>query len=87
MELVISVGLVEIYEYGIGNHCNPIIISKSQHADLDRLYLVGGNMMTELGYFNDITNLELRKKFLKRAKYIIKEEEKLIKETENNNKY
>jgi hypothetical protein len=43
-----------INTYGIGNYCNPIIISKSQHADVDRLYLVGGNMMTELGYFNDM---------------------------------
>ena len=71
-----------INNYGIGNCCNSIDVSSSHHADDFRLYLVGQNMMTTFGYANDINDLELRKKLLETAKWIIEDEESRIKELE-----
>lgn len=71
-----------INSYGVGNHCNPMEVAKSNHADDPRLFLTYGNMMVALGYFNDIDNLQLRKDILKIAKGIIKDEEREIKSLE-----
>jgi len=72
-----------INDYSIGNHSSPVMVAQSNHADDQRLFLTGGNMMTTFGYVNDMTNLELRKELLKIAKGIIKQEERSIKELEN----
>jgi|GEM_PF-2244891 len=71
-----------INDYSIGNHSSPVIVAQSNHADDPRLFLTCGNMMTTFGYVNDMTNMELRKELLKRAKGIIKQEERAIKEIE-----
>lgn len=68
-----------INSYGVGNYANPIEVAKSHHADESRLYLVYQNMMVSLGYNDDITDYDLRKKLLKEAKFLIKEEEQRIK--------
>lgn len=72
-----------INNFGLGNFGNMINVARSHHADEDRLYLVGGNMMVSLGYSNDIKNISLRKLLLKTAKMIIKMEEEAIKKLEN----
>ena len=71
-----------IVNYGIGNCCNGIDVAQSHHADDFRLYLVGQNMMTTFGYANDLDNIKLRKQLLETVKWIIKDEEKRIKESE-----
>jgi len=71
--------------FGIGNYCNHMYVAQSNHADEDRLYLVGGNTMNTFGYANDDKNIEYRKRCLKRAKEILKYEEQLIKELEQKN--
>jgi len=68
--------------YGVGNHCNPMIVAQSNHADDPMLFLTYANMMTTFGHRNDISNLDLRKKLLRIAKRIIKQEEKEIKDLE-----
>jgi len=72
-----------INNYSIGNHSSPVIVSQSSHADDPRLLLTYGNMMTTFGFRNDINNLELRKKLLKIAREIIRQEAKEIKELED----
>lgn len=37
-----------INSYPVGNHCNPIEVTRSFHADMSQLYLVGQNSMTDL---------------------------------------
>lgn len=37
-----------VNSYGVGNHCNPIEVTRSFHADCTQLYLVGQNCMTDL---------------------------------------
>jgi len=71
-----------INSYGVGNHCNPMEVAQSHHADDVRLYLVGQNMMSTFGYFNDIKDIKLRKSLLRKAKWILEQEEKQIKELE-----
>jgi hypothetical protein len=77
-------GQNRINSYPVGNHCNPMEVAESHHADNARLYLVYQNMMTTFGYPNDLKNIKLRKEFLKVAKQLIKDEEKKIREMEEN---
>ncbi len=83
--------LISFIEQGMNYFSNKIVnrfkgnyiqIGRSHHADNPRLYLVHENMMTSLGFDNDTTNVELRKKMLKIAKTILKAEEEKIKELE-----
>ena len=71
-----------ITTHGIGNHSNLVEVAKSHHADEHRLYLVGRNTMTTLGYANEIEDIKYRKELVEMAKWIIKDEEKRIKELE-----
>lgn len=75
-------GFRRINCFGIGNYCNYMYVAQSNHANEDRLYLVGGNTMDTFGYANDEKDIEWRKKRLKRAKEILKYEAELIKELE-----
>ncbi|QHW35812.1 hypothetical protein GZH47_33510 (plasmid) [Paenibacillus rhizovicinus] len=75
----------EISNFGIGNYANPIDVARAHHADDPRLYLAFQNMTVAFGYSNDLKDprhLELRKRMLKMAKDILKQEERLIKELE-----
>jgi len=71
-----------ITTHGVGYHGNLVEVAKSHHADDYRLYLVGRNAMTTFGYANEIDDIKYRKKLVKMAKCIIKNEEKRIKELE-----
>ena len=71
-----------ITTHSIGYHGNLVEIAKSHHADDYRLYLVGRNAMTTFGYANEIDNIKYRKELVEMAKWIIKDEEKRIKELE-----
>jgi len=71
-----------ITTHGIGYHGNLVEIAKSHHADDFRLYLVGRNTMTTFGYANEIDDIKYRKELVEMAKWIIKDEEKRIKELE-----
>lgn len=73
----------KINSYSVGNHCNPMEVAESHHADNFRLYLVGQNMMTMLGYENDLNNIELRERQLYIAKRLIKWEEEEIRKLKN----
>ena len=69
-----------ITTHGVGFHGNLVEIAKSHHADDYRLYLVGRNTMNTFGYAND--DIKYRKELVEMAKWIIKDEEKRIKELE-----
>jgi hypothetical protein len=69
--------------YSIGNFCNPMEAKRSEHADIPRLYLTHCNSFVEYGWNNDIKNLDYRKRCLKIAKQILKEESEKIKEIED----
>ena len=71
-----------ITTHSIGYHGNLVDVAQSHHVDDFRLYLVGQNMMTTFGYANDLDNIKLRKQLLEIVKWIIKDEEKRIKELE-----
>lgn len=73
----------KINTYSVGNHCNPMEVAQSHHADEARLYLVYQNMMTTFGWANDLEDIKLRKRLLEEVKFIIEEEERKIKELEN----
>ena len=66
--------------YSVGNHCNPMQSLKSVHADTSQLIMNYGNSLIEFGSNNDIEDnlIEVREKFLREAKMIIKMEEKII---------
>lgn len=66
----------------IGNYANPFTVFSSQHADIPQLFLAFQNSFNRFGYSNDIDNLEYRKRMLKIAQNVLKEEEKAIKELE-----
>ena len=77
-----------VRDYSIGNYCNPMQSSDSQHMDTPQLILVYQNMLHPLGvyskkYQEQFPNIELRKELLKVAKQLIKQEEQNIKELEN----
>ena len=48
-------GIVQVMDRGgdvpVGNHCNPVHVMQSQHADVFRLLLVQGNQMDELSEY------------------------------------
>ena len=71
-----------ITTHGVGFHGNLVEVAKSHHADDYRLYLVGRNTMNIFGYANEINDIEYRKQLVEMAKWIIKDEEKRIKELE-----
>jgi len=71
-----------ITTHGIGYHGNLVEVAQSHHADDYRLYLVGRNTMTTFGYANEINDIKYRKELVEMAKWIIKDEEKRIKELE-----
>ena len=71
-----------ITTHGIGYHGNLVEVAKSHHADDYKLYLVGRNTMTTFGYANEIDDIKYRKELVEMAKWIIKDEEKRIKELE-----
>jgi hypothetical protein len=73
---------VKCKTYGVGNFANPMTATKSVHADTPQLYISYGNSFVALGYNNDINSIDVRKKFLKIAKSIIKEEETMVKKIE-----
>jgi len=73
-----------ITTHGIGYHGNLVEVAKSHHADDYRLYLVGRNTMTTFGYANEIDDIKYRKELVEIAKWIIEDEEKRIKELEEN---
>ena len=71
-----------ITTHSIGFHSSLVEVAKSHHADDFRLYLVGRNTMNTFGYANEIDDIKYRKELVGMAKFIIKEEEKRIKELE-----
>ena len=73
-----------ITTHGVGYHGNLVEVAKSHHADDYRLYLVGRNTMTTFGYANEIEDIKYRKELVEIAKWIIEDEEKRIKELEEN---
>jgi len=70
--------------YGVGNHCNPMSALRPEHADVPRLMLAHQNSLVELGFASELGKrldlIELRKRNLKIAKQLIKQEERAIKE-------
>lgn len=76
-----------VHSYGIGNHCNPMQVAKSHHADDFRFYVTYGNAMVEYDCFGarDI-KLEFRKDIYKKLERILKEEKKAIREIEKASK-
>jgi hypothetical protein len=48
---VTCAGRREDKSVAIGNHCNPVSILPSQHADVDQLVLVGGNTIRSVHSF------------------------------------
>ena len=75
-----------INNYSVGNHANPMWVKKPLHTDSPQLTLSYQNMLVAFGAFNDIEDLELRKKLLEKAKEVLRYEEMLIKKLEENNK-
>ena len=68
----------------VGNHCNPVQVMKTEHADVPRLYFSQANLITEFNsyefehiYFNYPQELWKR---LEIAKNLLKEYEKKLKE-------
>jgi hypothetical protein len=80
-----SVERNNINSFGIGNHCNNVIVAKSNHADDPRMFISYQNSMDIIGWGNDSKHIEHRKHLLKIAKQMIKREEEEIKELENAN--
>jgi hypothetical protein len=70
---------INYYSFGVR-------VAKSHHADYPHLYMAFGNSMIGFGYGNDITDVELRKKYLKMAKDILKAEQEEIKRLEKESK-
>ncbi|RNB59474.1 hypothetical protein EDM57_04855 [Brevibacillus gelatini] len=71
-----------INSFGIGNHCNNVLVAKAHHADDPRMFIAYQNSLNIIGWGNDSTSIENRKRMLKLAKQMIKREEEAIKEIE-----
>lgn len=71
-----------INSYGVGNHCNNVLVAKSNHADDPRLFISYQNSMDIIGWGNDSRDIKHRKRLLKIAKDMIKFEEQEIKKLE-----
>lgn len=48
-----------INSYGVGNHYNPMSVTRSFHADIRNLYIVGGNCMTDLTNTNGLNDHDI----------------------------
>lgn len=86
-EAMIGVGMYRknSRSFSIGNFANPMKAFSSQHADTPQLLLAHQNDLIRFGYASDLTEerlLEYRKRSLKIAKEILKQEEREIKELE-----
>ncbi|MEK4006501.1 hypothetical protein [Paenibacillus sp. FSL H3-0333] len=68
--------------FGVGNHCNNVMVAASNHADDPRMFISYQNSMDIIGWGNDSTHLEYRKRLLKIAKGMIQYEEEQIKKLE-----
>lgn len=77
-----SVECQNINSFGIGNHCNCVIVAKAHHTDNPRMFIAFQNSLDIIGWGNDSRNLEYRKQLLKIAKQMIKHEEEEIKRLE-----
>jgi hypothetical protein len=77
-----SIERYNINSYGVGNHCNNVIVAKSNHADDPRMFISYQNSMDIIGWGNDSTDIEYRKRLLKIAKNMIEYEEDQIKQLE-----
>lgn len=71
-----------INSYGVGNHCNNVIVAKSNHADDPRMFISYQNSMDIIGWGNDSTDIEYRKRLVKIAKGMIQYEEEQIRKLE-----
>lgn len=40
----------DTYSMSLGNHCNPIVASCPQHADVTKVYIAGQNDMTNVSF-------------------------------------
>ncbi|WP_342423097.1 hypothetical protein [Paenibacillus sp. FSL E2-0178] len=78
-----STEINNVNSFGVGNHCNNVIVAKSNHADDPRLFISYQNSMDTIGWGNDdSTHLEYRKRLVKIAKGMIQYEEEQIKKLE-----
>ncbi|KAA9007261.1 hypothetical protein F4V43_01885 [Paenibacillus spiritus] len=77
-----SIEISNVNSFGIGNHCNNVIVAKSNHADDPRMFITYQNSMDIIGWGNDSKHLEYRKRLLKIAKKMIEYEEQQIKKLE-----
>lgn len=77
-----SVEQNNINSFGIGNHANVVQVVKSHHADDPRMFIAFQNSFDIVGWGNDSTHLEHRKRLLKIAKDMIKREAEEIKRLE-----
>jgi len=71
--------------FSVGNHCNPMEVSKSFHADNAQVFYVGQNCMTMLTDWttNNKRDIEFQLKRIKDAKSMINYREKELKEKLN----
>lgn len=77
---------------GVGNHCNPVEVMPTQHADVPRLYFSHQNWMSELSPYNKQTmdyireggwRADLIKNKVKQAEQILRDLKKAIKDIED----
>lgn len=47
--------------FGVGNHCNPVQVLRSEHADHFRLYASHGNQITELSPWEPKTKEQIER--------------------------
>lgn len=77
-----STEINNINSFGVGNHCNNIMVATSNHADDPRMFISYQNSLDIIGWGNDSKHLEYRKRLLKIAKGMIQYEEEQIKKLE-----
>jgi hypothetical protein len=42
----------DTYSMSLGNYCNPIVVSRPQHADVNKVYIAGKNDMINVSFSN-----------------------------------
>ena len=70
-----------VKSYPVGNHCNPMQVAKSFHADCPQIFYVGQNCMTMLTDWTakDRDDIEFQLKRIKSAKSMLNDREKELK--------
>lgn len=70
-----------VNSYPVGNHCNPMQVAKSFHADCPQIFYVGQNSMTMLTDWTakNKDDIEAQLKQIKSAKSMLNHQEKELK--------